>query len=168
MIISRLTGPCALVLFLTSCGRPPGLLPQTGPPQRIISVVPNVTEMLFAFGLGDKVIAVITKDSKINIHREDCRNLIPLESSKKLKASWKELNENKTILTVTVTDRMGVLADILNTIASQKINVVSINSVIKKDKADIIVEVNYKTPGQIDGAILGLKQVRSVVNVRKK
>jgi cobalamin transport system substrate-binding protein len=31
---------------------------KAGPPQRIISVVPNVTEMLFAMGLGDKVIGV--------------------------------------------------------------------------------------------------------------
>lgn len=30
----------------------------TATPQRIVSVVPNVTETLFAFGLGDKVIAV--------------------------------------------------------------------------------------------------------------
>ena len=58
MIISRLAARSVLVLMLASCGRPASLPHQAGPPQRIISVVPNVTEMLFAFGLGDKVIAV--------------------------------------------------------------------------------------------------------------
>jgi len=43
-------------LFPLSCTRASHLKP--GPPQRIISVVPNVTEMLFALGLGEKVIGV--------------------------------------------------------------------------------------------------------------
>jgi len=37
--------------------------PSPATPQRIISVVPNVTEMLFALGLGDKVIAVSDYDT---------------------------------------------------------------------------------------------------------
>ena len=54
-------GPgCFIVLvplvFLLSCTRAPQ--PKSGPPQRIISIVPSVTEILFAFGLGDKVIGV--------------------------------------------------------------------------------------------------------------
>ena len=49
---------CILIL-LASCSTTTGPMPETRtPPQRIISVVPNVTEMLFAFGLGDRVIAV--------------------------------------------------------------------------------------------------------------
>ena len=47
-----------LTLFLVACGRPADVAPRPGPPQRIISVVPSATEMLFAFGLGDKVVAV--------------------------------------------------------------------------------------------------------------
>jgi iron complex transport system substrate-binding protein len=46
-----------LILLLASCTNPP---PEPSPasPRTIISVVPNVTEALFAFGLGDKVIGV--------------------------------------------------------------------------------------------------------------
>src|SRR3989442_11048922 len=47
-----------LILLLASCTNPRLQKPPTGTPQTIISVVPNVTETLFAFGLGDKVIAV--------------------------------------------------------------------------------------------------------------
>lgn len=48
----------ALFLILASCTptRPREIT--AGAPQRIISVVPNVTETLFAFGLEDKIIAV--------------------------------------------------------------------------------------------------------------
>src|SRR6266566_1512098 len=49
----------ALVTFclLVSCSVPSKPV-HAGIPERIISVVPNVTETLYAFGLGDKVIAV--------------------------------------------------------------------------------------------------------------
>ena len=45
------------VVMLAGCS-PTAPPPSRATPQRIISVVPNVTETLFAFGLGDKVIAV--------------------------------------------------------------------------------------------------------------
>jgi iron complex transport system substrate-binding protein len=48
-----------LLLLLASCAAGPRPQESSGrPPERIISVVPNVTETLFAFGLGERVIAV--------------------------------------------------------------------------------------------------------------
>jgi len=41
-----------------ACASRPGREAAPGPPRRIISVVPNVTETLYAFGLGDRIIAV--------------------------------------------------------------------------------------------------------------
>ena len=55
MKFARRAGPC-LLLMLAACTATRDLSPAT--PQRIISVVPTTTEMLFAIGLGDKVIAV--------------------------------------------------------------------------------------------------------------
>jgi iron complex transport system substrate-binding protein len=49
----------ASILLLVSCAPPStSTRTHTGTPETIISVVPNVTEMLYAFGLGNKVIAV--------------------------------------------------------------------------------------------------------------
>ena len=45
-----------IAFSLAGCASPREIATTT--PQRIISVVPNVTETLFAFGLGDRVIAV--------------------------------------------------------------------------------------------------------------
>jgi iron complex transport system substrate-binding protein len=53
----RIGCTCLLaILSVTACTSPRA--PATGTPQRIISVVPNITETLFTLGLGDKVIAV--------------------------------------------------------------------------------------------------------------
>ena len=56
--MNRTTAATCLMMLLSlcCCSAPKPKAPFA--PQRIISVVPNVTEMLFAFGLGDKVIAV--------------------------------------------------------------------------------------------------------------
>lgn len=50
---------CLAALVLASCGTQPPATPLASQvPQRIISVVPSATEMLFAFGLANRVIAV--------------------------------------------------------------------------------------------------------------
>jgi len=49
---------CIALLALASCASPEPNPPSPRIPQRIISVVPSATEMLFAFGLEDRVIAV--------------------------------------------------------------------------------------------------------------
>jgi iron complex transport system substrate-binding protein len=62
---ARLCCAASLLFFIfASCSGPnPPKSLADGTPQRIISVVPNVTETLFALGLGDKVIAVGDYDS---------------------------------------------------------------------------------------------------------
>lgn len=142
--------------------------PKTKEQQKIISKeVPHISRDCNP-QVGEKIVAVITKDGKISIHKESCKNLMNVEQSKKLKAGWEDVKENKTILTITVEDRMGVLAAVLNTIALQKINVNTINSVVKKDKADIIVDVAYDSKEQLENVIAKLKQIKSVMNIRKK
>ena len=49
---------CIVALILASCSPPQSKPVSSAPPRRIISVVPSVTETLFAIGLGNNVIAV--------------------------------------------------------------------------------------------------------------
>jgi iron complex transport system substrate-binding protein len=58
----------ALAVALAACGRgatPPAASGRSpaGPPQRIVSIVPAVTEMLFAIGAGPNVVAVSSFDT---------------------------------------------------------------------------------------------------------
>ena len=48
----------ASVFLLLSCSQPVKTVTSDGPPRTIISIVPSVTEALYAFGLADKVVAV--------------------------------------------------------------------------------------------------------------
>lgn len=47
-----------ILLVVASCARPQSRPPASEPPRRIISVVPSVTETLFALGVGGNVVAV--------------------------------------------------------------------------------------------------------------
>jgi iron complex transport system substrate-binding protein len=52
---SRLRGLFLLALAVAACGAPP---PQVGPPQRIVALAPSNVEILFALGLGERVVGV--------------------------------------------------------------------------------------------------------------
>ncbi len=118
--------------------------------------------------IGDKIIALITKDSKIHIHKADCKNLNSIPSSKKLKASWKKEEEKVNALEITLIDRTGILSEILNIIAQLKINLTSINSVIKKEKVSIILELDSKNSEKLENAILKIKRIKGVISITKK
>lgn len=53
--------PLLIGLWLAGCGRP-APAPAREPGHRIVSLVPSVTEMLFAIGAGDQVVGVSTFD----------------------------------------------------------------------------------------------------------
>jgi iron complex transport system substrate-binding protein len=53
---------CSLILFFSSAASQHPSAQKTAQPARIISLVPAVTEMLFALGLGERVVAVSSFD----------------------------------------------------------------------------------------------------------
>ena len=60
----RSAGGLLGALLLLSCsGSPTAEVPRPGAPERIISLVPAVTEMLFALGAGDRVVGISDYDT---------------------------------------------------------------------------------------------------------
>src|SRR5207237_1061731 len=51
-------GICILLLLITSCSPSKSRPASSTPARRIVSIVPNVTETIYAIGLGNDVVAV--------------------------------------------------------------------------------------------------------------
>jgi GTP diphosphokinase / guanosine-3',5'-bis(diphosphate) 3'-diphosphatase len=66
---------------------------------------------------GDNVVGIITKRKIVSVHKEECRTA-EKEQQRWVPVQWKEIFDQKIRFYVEATERSGVLADLLHTIAS--------------------------------------------------
>jgi (p)ppGpp synthase/HD superfamily hydrolase len=72
----------------------------------------------------EKIVGFYTKDGKITVHKENCINIASLYEHKKAAVSWKEdLPTTSRAIQILAQDTVGMIAEILNVIASLKINI---------------------------------------------
>lgn len=115
---------------------------------------------------GDEILAFLTKDKKITIHKVDCPNKALFEKAKEIKVHWALTNAKKVAtLVVFVKDRVGLLADILNVLAAEKINIRSINTDSVKDKIKLNLQIEYSGKETPDQAVQLVKNVKNVLAV---
>ena len=117
--------------------------------------------------VNDPIRGFYTKDKKITIHKSNCSNIYALNQAGEVPLSWakEETAGQKTVLIV-LEDRVGVLAEIMSTIASLKISIISIHSKNKRNH----VLVKIKIPGLEDALLnalkTSLKKVKNVLDVK--
>jgi guanosine-3',5'-bis(diphosphate) 3'-pyrophosphohydrolase len=114
----------------------------------------------------DKIRAFKTKDGKVVIHKADCINVYAYDYSKEINLEVEEPVENKfTTLRVDVNDRVGILAEVMNTLSHEGYNINRVNSRFGKDGRVIlsldIQENNKKTLSDI---IKKIKKINSVLD----
>ncbi|MFC1752748.1 RelA/SpoT family protein [Thermoproteota archaeon] len=109
--------------------------------------------------IGEDITGVKTKEGKITVHKTECPNLASIQEDRLIKLEWKEI-EDRTFfkLKTFINDRPGVLAEILNLLAKEKLDVKSVNSRIRKRK--IILSFKIKM-------ISGEEQEELVEKVKK-
>ncbi len=118
--------------------------------------------------LNDRIAAYYTKDKKVTVHRIDCPNVNVLEDARarKINVRWAETQRTAaTNLAVIVTDRVGLLAELLNILAAERINIQSINTDSSKDKIRINIKVQCSDPALLNNIASRIRRVESVNNV---
>ncbi len=126
---------------------------------------------------GDEIKGFVTRGRGVTIHKSDCKNLLSyVESSKDeverfLNARWDESNlpERLVEINVVANDRVGLLADISNTITSTKTSIQSSYSVTKSSKKAYLTFVlqvydTFKLKELIDR----VHNVKGVIEITKK
>ncbi len=142
--------------------------------EQSIIVVEGMKEPLLKMAIcckplpGNKILGFRTGEHRITIHREGCENLRKLREGpkKEVKARWIENIPSEVELIVEAYDRVGLLAEILNTVASQKINVTNARGkALAENKAECIFNVQIQNITTLTQLIERIKKIKDVRHI---
>src|SRR3989338_7107822 len=117
---------------------------------------------------GDPLIGFFTKDKHVTIHHKDCANIYTLDQSKTVPLSWFEIQgRDVEKMKILVTDRVGLLSEVMAIISGASINVLSINTRSKKDKIMITFKVKIPSGKNFEEILRRIRRIKSVLDVRR-
>lgn len=129
---------------------------------------------------GDEIIGYVTQEKGVGIHKVNCKNVQNIIknrfNSEKDEEKYQRLvgvtwlskakfSNYDVQLVVVAMDRNGLLIDVLDKIAEEKINIVKLNTVVDGPEARIFVTVNVSGREQLDRTCDRILRVKDVVDV---
>lgn len=98
---------------------------------------------------GDEIVGFITRGKGVSIHRKDCVNIINLNKedlARLIDVEWggKESESYPVSLIINTIDRQGLLGDIINTLANDKVNVLAMNALSDKKQQTARMSLNIE------------------------
>lgn len=116
---------------------------------------------------GEPAAGYKSKDGHVIIHHRNCENIKELPQNKLIELGWKEERKRITSLMIEIVDRIGIFADILNTLTSQMLKVESVNTKSTRNKLYLSFEISgINGAAQQEELAKKLKSVRNVVSVK--
>ena len=86
----------------------------------------------------DEIVGFVTRGRGVMIHRKNCINVPHLEEARLLEAQWgHQAGKFPTDIAIVALDRQGLLRDISDILARERINVTATRSMSRKDNASI-------------------------------
>src|SRR3989344_4470642 len=115
---------------------------------------------------GDELVAFKLSDKKVVVHKFDCVNLIKIKRNK-IKVKWVDNFNVDVRLKVSALDRVGLFADILNTVASTGTNIkVAKAKGIGNDNAECELVINFTNLKNLREIIDRIYRIADVKKVR--
>ena len=121
----------------------------------------------------DPIVGFVTRLKGITIHRHDCPNVVRMEATEPnriITADWGEAAQNDLFsvqLEVIASDRQGLLRDISDVLAREKINVTAVNTLTRDFMAKMKFTAEVKSIDQLRDALAQVSQVKGVQNARR-
>ena len=122
---------------------------------------------------GDPVIGYITRGSGISVHRADCPNVMtnnPEEQRRLIDVTWDVATDAvyKANIVLLVTDKPGIMVDIMMAISENKININNISSHSDKNKtATVHLGLDITNIGQLETIMNRIKRIQGVYSVER-
>ena len=113
---------------------------------------------------NDKIIGLSTRNDKITVHKITCANIS--SKLKKINVSWNNELGITANIKVIANDRIGLFADILNSIASMHINAEKADAKsINKELAECNLKIKINSLNEITEVINRIKNVQDVKRI---
>jgi len=121
---------------------------------------------------GDRIIGYVTRGRGVTIHRADCPNsrYFRQHPARLIEVEWEPSTDGtyQVEIEVEAFDRVGLLKDILATIADSKTNVVSVNARVRKDKIGVVnIVLDIRNVAQLHNVIQKVSRVPEVYSVER-
>jgi GTP pyrophosphokinase len=156
-------------------------LPEAAPPPPAVSgvTVRGVGELLTRVAgcchplPGDPVVGYVTRGRGITIHRRDCRNILYLEDKERLiEVDWGEDFKQvfPVLIQVLAYDRTGLMRDITEIMAGERINITSANVAThpKDHTAVITATLEISSIVQLSRVLAKIERLPNVFEARRK
>jgi GTP pyrophosphokinase len=122
---------------------------------------------------GDPIIGYVTVGKGVAIHREDCDNIVqlpPHRQSRLIDVAWGVEPEAFPVeLEVKALDRKGLLKDITQILAQERINIVRTHSETNGDDQTVVMRITAEVSdlGQLSSVLDKIGQVHNVFSARR-
>jgi GTP pyrophosphokinase len=119
----------------------------------------------------DAIRGFVTRGKGVSVHREDCpslRRLAEAQPERLIDAQWGEGAGSYTVdMTVTATDRRGLLRDIGDALAREKINVTAVRTQTRDDLAFMRFTFDVSNLAQLKRAFAIVRELKGVIRVAR-
>jgi len=118
---------------------------------------------------GDEILGFITQGRGVSVHRQDCINMVQLqvdEPERVVEVSWGEESGNLYPVNIQIEayDRTGLLRDITNLLANEKVNLLSMNTISTKESNTALIRFTIEV-GELDILSKLLHRINQLPNV---
>ncbi len=124
---------------------------------------------------GDAISGYITLGKGVSIHRQDCSNVLQLQSDEPeriIKVDWGEAPENvySVDLIIEAFDRKGLLKDVTTLLDNEQISTNSLQTLSDKRKntVDMLLTVEIRSFTQLSRVLARLNQLSNIASARRK
>lgn len=124
---------------------------------------------------GDAVIGYITRNRGVSVHRRDCTNILYVtkeDQRRLIDVNWagKQIGAYPADLIIHGIDRSGLLRDITTLLASEKVNVLGLQTQKNRDdtRVEIYITIEIANRQQLRQALDLLKKIPTIIDVRRR
>jgi len=123
---------------------------------------------------GDAIVGYVTRSRGVTVHRQDCYNVVNEDEKERLvPVSWGPTDSTYPVnIRVEAWDRMGLVRDITNLVAEEKMNITAISSLdhdehIPVGHFNLYITLETKNLAQLSRLLARVEGIRGVIGVSR-